>query len=311
MISRNLPLTPNLQQSLQQPVPVPNAAALNLTQPQTLTEKIDTASQKYVANEKSEADQNSQVSGENAESFVSPYALLNGPSAKKQHLIVPSITPGGIDPYTISREREERIKLKIQDRIKELENVPSNLSNYSIEDPIINDHKDDQNLKSIHAPKIAAIIELKSLRLLNLQKKVRDDIVKCMNQSNTLTANLDRTSYRRVKKQNIREARNTEKLERQQRAERERKEKQKHTDFITTILNHGRDLQQYNRNLQARQSKVGKFVTSFHQSAEKEEQKRIERLQRHRIELLKVINFILNIFSLANFLSRLVMKLNI
>lgn len=65
--------------------------------------------------------------------------------------IAPVQKPIGIDPQELLRERENRINQKIVSRIEELENTP---------------------VSSNEDSRIKAIIELKALRLLNLQKQV-------------------------------------------------------------------------------------------------------------------------------------------
>lgn len=78
---------------------------------------------------------------------------------RKPHLqmskpqLAPVTKPTGLDPVAILKERENRIQARIVQRIKELEGLPGNLP-------------DDLRLK--------AMIELRALRLLNVQKQVCD-----------------------------------------------------------------------------------------------------------------------------------------
>lgn len=65
--------------------------------------------------------------------------------------LAPVAKPTGLDPVAILKERENRIQARIVQRIKELEGLPGNLP-------------DDLRLK--------AMIELRALRLLNVQKQV-------------------------------------------------------------------------------------------------------------------------------------------
>ncbi len=48
-------------------------------------------------------------------------------------------------------------------------------------------------------------------------------------------------AYKRTKRQGLREARATEKLEKQQRLEAERKRRQKHQDYLNAVLAHERE----------------------------------------------------------------------
>ena len=67
--------------------------------------------------------------------------------------------------------------------------------------------------------KVKATIELRALRLLNFQKQLRQDVVACMRKDTTLESALNIKAYKRSKKQTLREARITERLERQQKME--------------------------------------------------------------------------------------------
>ncbi len=69
----------------------------------------------------------------------------------KQNRITPLTKTSGLDPVEILQERENRISARIAHRIKELENIPSVMS-------------DDLRMQ--------AMIELKALRLLNYQRQV-------------------------------------------------------------------------------------------------------------------------------------------
>lgn len=73
-----------------------------------------------------------------------------------------------------------------------------------------------------------AMIELRALRLLEFQKQLRSEVLYCSRRSTTLETALNLKAYKRAKKQSVREARITEKLEKQQKVEQERRKRQKH-----------------------------------------------------------------------------------
>jgi SWI/SNF-related matrix-associated actin-dependent regulator of chromatin subfamily A protein 2/4 len=73
-----------------------------------------------------------------------------------------------------------------------------------------------------------AMIELRALRLLEFQKQLRNEVLYCSRRSTTLETALNLRAYKRAKKQSVREARITEKLEKQQKVEQERRKRQKH-----------------------------------------------------------------------------------
>ena len=114
----------------------------------------------------------------------------------------PSLPPSLPPSHTLGR-----IQARIAHRIQELENLP-------------NTFPDDVRRK--------AMIELRALRLLNFQKHLRSEILACSRRSTTLETALNLRAYKRPKRQSVREARITEKLEKQQKLEQERRKRQKH-----------------------------------------------------------------------------------
>jgi len=103
----------------------------------------------------------------------------------------------------------------------------------------------------------------------------------------TLSTSTERAAYKRMKRQSIRDARMTDRLEKQQREERRRKQIQRHLDYLQSIINHRNELQTWHRTHQAKQLKFGRAVLAFHSQIEKEEQKRMERISKERIKALK------------------------
>jgi ATP-dependent helicase STH1/SNF2 len=190
--------------------------------------------------------------------------------------------PQGIDPIMLAQERERHIRNRIAYRVTELESVTANL-------PIAKESMPENGDAEEKDPssKLNALIELKSLRLLDKQKKLRAQLLAGMKKSTTLTTALARTDYRRLKKPTMRDIRWTEKLERQQRQERERKLKQKELEHVNLIIQHGRDMIASRRALALKQAKLGRAVLSWHSTVEKEEQKRQERNTKDRIRALK------------------------
>lgn len=59
-------------------------------------------------------------------------------------------------------------------------------------------------------------------------EKLRQEVVVCMRRDTALETALNAKAYKRSKRQSLREARITEKLEKQQKIEQERKRRQKH-----------------------------------------------------------------------------------
>ena len=194
-----------------------------------------------------------------------PYKLLQR-QMDMRRMLIPSITPAGIDPKALREERERRIRTRISSRIRELGELPSNLP-------------DDVKRR--------AFIELKALHLLDRQKKLRMELLTAVNRAMTLETSLDRASYRRFKKQSVKEAKLTERLERQHRLEREKKERLRNQEFLANVLQHSRYLKDAHRQTQARAVKLGRAVLQYHTNLEKEEQRRQERVERERIKALR------------------------
>jgi len=196
-------------------------------------------------------------------------------ASRQQRLLIPSIMPTGLDPEAYAEERERRIQARIQYRIQELENLPANLASTTL---------------SGHAEgsaKLKAMIELKALRLLDKQRQLRQQLIQGVSKSTTLHTAADRNAFRRMKKQSLREARNTEKMEKQQRSEREKRQKQKQAEYLASIVSHGRELVNWHRVQASKTSKLALQVQRFHVIAEKEEQKRIQRISQERLQALK------------------------
>lgn len=88
--------------------------------------------------------------------------------------------------------------------------------------------------------RLQAQIELRALRVLNFQKQLRAEILGQVRRDTTLETAVNIKAYKRTKRQGLREARATEKLEKQQKLEAERKRRQKHQEFLQTVLQHGK-----------------------------------------------------------------------
>ncbi|KAG6841530.1 hypothetical protein C0991_009895 [Blastosporella zonata] len=229
-------------------------------------------------------------------------------ATRMQRLLVPTIMPSGLDAHQILSERDRYIEARIQQRIRELEALPSTMGDGSFDDSFDPDDsmKEDKDAESsvltlqngntnnlsalIHPSptahgKLRAIIELKSLRVLEKQRSMRAQVAERLNHSAMLP--LNRLDFRRIRKPTIRDARKTEQAERKQRVEREHRAKRKHVEQINVICTHGRDVLNANRAAQERVNRLGRSVLAFHQLTEKEEQKRIERISKERLRALK------------------------
>ncbi|XP_050674085.1 ATP-dependent helicase brm isoform X2 [Leptidea sinapis] len=184
----------------------------------------------------------------------------------KQNRVTSIPKPVGIDPLQILNERENRIAARIAHRMEVLANLPM----VSLPDDL----------------RLQAQIELRALRVLNFQKQLRAEILGQVRRDTTLETAVNIKAYKRTKRQGLREARATEKLEKQQKLEAERKRRQKHQEFLQTVLQHAKDFKEYHRNNVAKLSRINKGIMNYHANAEREQKKEQERIEKERMRRL-------------------------
>lgn len=164
--------------------------------------------------------------------------------------------------YVFHLHLNYRVAARIAARMEQLTNLPSNMS---------------EELR------MQAQIELRALRCLNFQRQLRNEIIACTRRDTTLETVVNVKQYKRTKRQGLREARATEKLEKQQKLEAERKRRQKHQEFLTSVLQHGKDFKDFHRNNIAKLSRLNKAVMNYHANAEREQKKEQERIEKERM----------------------------
>ncbi len=225
-----------------------------------------------------------------------PYLLLKKKISTAEHaalahkVLIPSVTPTGIDVAALNEERERYVRARIQNRLGELENMPG--LGVKVKRETVNGDGMDAEDAAVAAAEpepvdVKAMIELKALRLLDKQKRLREEIVQGMAKASQLAAAVDRTAYRRFKKHSIRDIRGAGRMEKTQRVEREKKEKIRQHEFIAKILSHGRDLMAAHRAHETRQAKLGQAVLKLHAKIEKEELARMDTLTKERLKALR------------------------
>ncbi|KAI9746662.1 MAG: hypothetical protein M1818_000376 [Claussenomyces sp. TS43310] len=217
--------------------------------------------------------------------FSSPYEKVSGKIGYADHksrntrFMIPSITPSGVDFERLRDERERILYNRMSARYQELKSLPGNMAHW--------DTRKSDELTPEDTLKRKALIELKMLELYSKQRSMREKIGRQMIQYDNLAMTANRSLYRRMKKQSLREARITEKLEKQQRDARETREKKKHTDYLQTVLQHAREIQIARDAQKQKTQKFGRMMLGQHQNIEKEEQKRVERTAKQRLAALK------------------------
>lgn len=189
-------------------------------------------------------------------------------ATRLQRLLVPSIMPAGLDAHQIIDERDRVVESRMQQRMRELEALPATMGDGGFEN-ILDDSNTDKENDNMFAPppehqqstliahpstnahgKLRAMIELKSLRLIDKQRSLRALVAERLTHGSLLP--LNRVDFRRTRKPTIRDARMTEQLERKQRIDRERRAKSKHVEQLNIICAHGRDVIAANRAAQDR-----------------------------------------------------------
>ena len=216
--------------------------------------------------------------------FKSPYGMLKPTinyydhGQRKNRWIIPSIFPTGVDIDQLRLEQERSLFNRMSHRYSELRSLPANIAHW--------DSKKEATEADEHL-RIKAIIEMKALEQYARQRKLREKVGQMMMSYDNLAMTTNRSNYRRMKKQSVREARITEKLEKQQRDARENREKKKHVDFLRAICNHRAEILNTAEAQKSKAHKLSRVMHSQHYNIEKEEQKRIERTAKQRLQALK------------------------
>ncbi|EPS34399.1 hypothetical protein PDE_09363 [Penicillium oxalicum 114-2] len=191
---------------------------------------------------------------------------------------IPAFECTGIDWRQVREDRELLVYNRMSARMKELEKLSANLGVWDTSKSDAPAGDDSLKLK--------ALIELKSLGLRARQQALREKIRRTgFDASETNQTN--RAVHRRMKRPSLREARITEKLEKQQRDARETREKKKQFDQLQAILNHGHEMVTASVASRNRSTKLGRMMVQHHQHMEREEQKRVERTAKQRLQALK------------------------
>ncbi|GMT24306.1 hypothetical protein PFISCL1PPCAC_15603, partial [Pristionchus fissidentatus] len=182
-------------------------------------------------------------------------------AARSTHVNVPT----GIDPASVMKERENRIANRIGLRIQSLSNLPLDMPSQL---------------------RVKAEIELRALRLANFQAQMRNEVMGSLKRDTTLETALNPYAYRRTKRQSLREARITEKLEKQQKMEQEKKRRQRHTDMLSAIMQHAKLYKEFHRNNLLSMGRARKAVLTWHQNNDRERKKEEAKNEKLRMQRL-------------------------
>ncbi|OOF92206.1 hypothetical protein ASPCADRAFT_399562 [Aspergillus carbonarius ITEM 5010] len=281
MLSKNLPIPARVQQQLfpskkpETPAPSENVAAAEGVLEGAVQGKPEQPASTAEATQ----------SKDFYETFQSPYDQIpktvsfTDHASRANRMRIPALMPPGIDLEQVREERELALYNRINSRKAELAELPANIGAW--------DSSQSDTATADDSLKLKALIEYKMLNLLPKQKLFRKQIQNEMFHFDNLGMTANRSSHRRMKKQSLREARITEKLEKQQRDARETREKRKQYDHLQAILNHGAELQNAANQQRTRMQKLGRMMLQHHQHMEREEQRRVERTAKQRLQALK------------------------
>lgn len=197
---------------------------------------------------------------------------------RSKRALIPAHMPYGLSMQEVREERERIVHRMMTDRLAELDQLPANLGVWDTTKSDAPTGDDSLKLK--------ALIERRMLQLLPKQKALRTEVSRGM-LSFVRGNTVNRSSHRRMKKPTLREARITEKLEKQQRDARETREKKKQYDQLQAIVNHGAALANATNQNRLRAQKMGRTMIQHHQHMEREEQRRVERTAKQRLQALK------------------------
>lgn len=286
MLSKGSTVPLNVQQQLQLPQPAKRPS----TQEKDSTPSVTTLDGTAETAEPRPEPSKSYSARHWYDKFDTPQKLLRngGEISYREHArrhrraFIPSLMPAGLDVDALGvlrADRERSIYNQIQNRITELENIPSNIALKDLSEP--NSPMNQDTLKR------AALIEYKKLCLLPKQRALRQKISQNILHFDNLAQTANRSFYRRQKKITIDEARTTEKLEKQQRSARENKEKKKQEEQNEAVKRHRLDISAALLAQRNRSQNVSRRLTGYHQQVEKEEQKRVERTAKQRLQALK------------------------
>ncbi|KAA8549729.1 hypothetical protein F0562_001253 [Nyssa sinensis] len=133
--------------------------------------------------------------------------------------------------------------------------------------------------------KTKSVIELKKLQLLELQRRLRSDIVNDF--FKPITAEMDR--LKSIKKHRIgRRSKQLERFEQKMKEERLKRIRERQKEFFSEIEVHKERLDDAFKMKRERWKVFNKYVREFHKRKERIHREKIDRIQREKINLLKI-----------------------
>ncbi|CAI9299634.1 unnamed protein product [Lactuca saligna] len=133
--------------------------------------------------------------------------------------------------------------------------------------------------------KTKSVIELKKLELLNLQRRLRNDILNDF--FRPISNEMDR--LKSIKKHRIgRRSKQLERYEQKMKEERQKRIRERQKDFFGELESHKERLEDLHKYRRERAKGFNKYVREFHKRKERLYREKIDRIQREKINLLKI-----------------------
>ncbi|KAK9288088.1 hypothetical protein L1049_016535 [Liquidambar formosana] len=133
--------------------------------------------------------------------------------------------------------------------------------------------------------KTKSVIELKKLQLLKLQRRLRSDFLNDF--FKPIAANMDRLKSMK-KHRHGRRIKQLEKFEQKMKEERQKRIRERQKEFFSEIEVHKERLDDVFKSKRERWRNFNKYVKEFHKRKERIHRERIDRIQREKINLLKI-----------------------
>ncbi|CAF0758335.1 unnamed protein product [Rotaria sordida] len=257
-LARNLPVSDSLLNSCSYKLQFANLIQNHLQQEQSNPTNI-VLTQISKANDQNNIDTSLTFS-----SATNMYRWLIGSNEINEEKTVNRIQkqPIYFNPLYSQQERDKRALNRISNRLQELEHMPANMN---------------VELRT------RALIELKSLKLLQFQKQLRSEVLNTTKKDTLIQTTLNPRAYKRPKRHQLREARSTEHYERQRKLEIKQRKHAKHQEFLNAILTHARDFREYHRRYTMATLRMNKSIQAYFANNERELIKEQKRQERDRI----------------------------
>lgn len=195
-------------------------------------------------------------------------------------------------------EHEELVRLKVEARIDELNELPAALGSYNA-GTVENDlnYSNSDIIDGVDDLKLDALIELMGLKSLPFQRQLRNTLLNKIASSmvyydeklnnNPVFKTWKRTFSVHPKQKVVQTARLAEKLLEQQRKDQEMLAESRQQEKIQKVVEFANEYQAEQADRQARRFQMGKLINTYHQQSEKDESKKLERNAKQRLQALK------------------------